>query len=297
MKFRILVIIFAIFIAFSANAKDKINIFTCEPEWKDLAKQIAKDNATYFSATNSNQDPHHIRAKPSLIAKIRKADLLICTGADLEIGWLPLLLEKASANLQEGRVGNIIATNYVKTIQKASKIDRSMGDVHPHGNPHIHLDPRNILIIAREIKNRLKEIDINEENHINYQNNYDNFVKKWQESIKKWQKEAINLRNINIISYHKSFSYLFKWLNINEIATLEPKPGLNPTPKHLKKILELTKNEKIKFIVRANYEQEYASNWVAKRSNIKQLTLPMTIDKNQDLFDLFDNIIYKLRSD
>tara|TARA_Y100000389_G_scaffold169836_1_gene176405 strand:- start:32650 stop:33534 length:885 start_codon:yes stop_codon:yes gene_type:complete len=294
MKFKILTMFFAIFVVFSASAKEKINIFTCEPEWKALAKEIANDHATYFSATNSNQDPHHVRAKPSLISKIRQADVLICTGAELEVGWLPLLLEKANSKLQEGKIGNITAANYVNTIQKPQKIDRSMGDVHPHGNPHIHLDPRNIILVAEEIKNRLQKID--NQNYQNYQNNYNNFVKKWQKSIKKWQKQTAKLNNINIISHHKSFSYLFKWLNINEITTLEPKPGINPTPKHLKNILELTKNKNIKFIIRATHEQEKAGNWLSKRSNIRQLSLPMTTDKDQSLFDLFNKIVKLLNS-
>ncbi|MDA7705322.1 zinc ABC transporter substrate-binding protein [Rickettsiales bacterium] len=292
MKLKILTIFFAIFTTFSSPALAKINIFTCEPEWRSLAQQIAGDNAIYFSATNSNQDPHHIRAKPSLIAKIIKADLLICTGADLEVGWLPLLLDKAKKDLQNGQIGNIMAANFVETIQKPKIIDRSMGDVHPHGNPHIHLDPKNILPIAKEIKNRLQKID--SKNQIIYQNNYNNFSQKWQKSIIKWQKKAKNLKNINIISHHRSFSYLFKWLNINEIATLEPKPGINPSPKHLKSIWELTKNTEIKFIIRANHEQKKASDWLHKRSQITTLSLPITIDKNQNLFDLFDNIIDNL---
>ena len=292
MKIKILII--TIFFSFSSYANEKAYIFTCEPEWKALADEIGGKNIESFSATNDKQDPHHIRAKPSLIAKIGKADLLICTGADLEIGWLPLLLEKGSREIQIGKIGNLMTTDFVETIEKPETIDRSDGDVHPHGNPHIHLDPYNILTIAGEINKRLKIID--PENAKNYQNNHDNFVRKWKKSIKILENKARKLKNIKIISHHKSFSYLFKWLNINEIATLEPKPGINPTPKYLKKILELVRNNNdIKYIIRAPHDRENASNWLAKKSNIKELALPFTNGKNNaNLFILFDNIILKL---
>jgi zinc/manganese transport system substrate-binding protein len=290
------ILIYTIFLSFTllSQANAKINIFTCEPEWKALAQEIATDNAIIFSATNSKQDPHHIRAKPSLIAKIRRADLLICSGAELEIGWLPILLEKAKSDLQKNAIGNIMVADYVKTIQKPTKLDRSLGDLHPYGNPHTHLNPNNILIIAKIIKERLQKIDIKNNNI--YQNNYDKFLKRWQKSMKKWQKEAKKLQNINIIAHHKSFSYLFQWLKINEIAHLEPKEGINPTIRHLKNILDLTKKEKIRFIIRASHEQEEASNWLSSKSGIATLILPFTVNESESLFDLFDNIIANLNN-
>ncbi len=286
-----LLVIIAILLPIKSQAK--INIFACEPEWQSLAKEIGKDYVKSYSATNARQDPHYIRAKPSLIAKIRKADLLICSGSDLEVGWLPILLSKAKVNVQIGQEGNLMASNFVPQIEKPEVLDRSMGDVHPQGNPHIHLDPYNILLVAKELNNRLKNID--PDNSHNYQKNYNNFVQKWKNSIKKWEKQALRLKGIKVLPYHKSFSYLFNWLKINEIVTLESKPGIAPTTKHLEKLLVLLNNEQIKFITLTPYDSKDASNWLNKKTKIKELTLPYTVGGNEnskDLFSLFDNIIF-----
>ena len=134
----------------SVGATAKFNIFACEPEWGALAKEITGNKAKIYVATGPNQDAHYIRAKPSLIAKIRIADLVFCTGASLEVGWLPLLLQRgASAEVQPGQPGYLMAADFVNTLEKPLVLDRSLGDIHPEGNPHIHLDPRNIVKLAK----------------------------------------------------------------------------------------------------------------------------------------------------
>lgn len=274
------------------KSQAKINIFACEPEWESLVKEIGMDHVKIFLATNAKQDPHYIKARPSLIAKIRKADLLICSGADLESGWLPLLLLKANKNIQPGKTGYFMASDFVDTIGKPISLDRSMGDVHANGNPHIHLNPYNILLVAQELTNRLKNID--PENSYDYQNNYDGFIVKWKRAIDQWEAKAAKLAGIKIISHHKSFSYLFDWLKITEIATLELKPGIAPTSHHLAELLILTKNEKISFIALTPYDPTKISNWMSNKANITTLILPYTVGGNNesyDLFSLFDNMI------
>lgn len=290
--------------ASASSPKAQVNIFACEPEWKSLSEEIGGKYIDAFSATTALQDPHYIRAKPSLIAKIRTADLLICSGSDLEIGWLPILLSRANSNVQTGNLGNLMASDFVDKIGKTKIVDRSMGDIHPHGNPHIHLNPHNILLVAKELNNRLKKIDPN--NSQSYQNNYDNFVSKWKNSITKWEAKASKLRNIKVLPHHKSFSYLIDWLNLNEVANLESKPGIAPTSKHLESLLILLKKEPVEFIIRTPFDPKDASNWIAKKTQIKsktkaetkaktkELVLPYTVGGNEqskDLFSLFDNII------
>jgi zinc/manganese transport system substrate-binding protein len=275
-----------------ASSLAKINIFACEPEWQSLSTEIGGDYVEAFSATSAQQDPHYIRAKPSLIAKIRKADLLICSGSDLEVGWLPILLSKASANIQVGKVGYLMASDFVTKIDKPKILDRSMGDVHPNGNPHIHLDPHNILLVAKELNNRLGKIDPN--NLQNYQRNYNNFVKKWKNSIQKWESMAPRLKGTKIVAHHKSFSYLLNWLELDELAILESKPGIAPTSSHLENLLIVLRKEPAKFIIRTPFDPKDASEWVSKKTGIKELILPFTVggDKeSKDLFTLFDSTI------
>ena len=164
-----------LFAATPANAA--VNIFACEPEWKSLAEEIGKENVDALSATSYRQDPHHVRAKPSLLANIRKADLIICSGAGLEVGWLPILMQKSASAKAE----TLIASNYVRVLEKPAKVDRSMGDVHPEGNPHIQLSPYNILLVGKELTARLEKI--NPENKEAYQENWQQFEKKWKSKI------------------------------------------------------------------------------------------------------------------
>jgi len=270
----------------------KVRVFACEPEWKSLSQEIGKNYVEVFSATSATQDPHYIRTKPSLISKIRKADLLICSGSDLEVGWLPILLSKAHKNIQIGKIGNLMASEFVPKIGKSKILDRSMGDIHPSGNPHIHLNPHNILLIARELNDRLKKIDPN--NSKNYQKNHDNFVSKWKNSIKLWEVRALKLKGIKIVVHHKSFSYLIDWLKLDEIATLESKPGIAPTSRHLESLLIALRKDPAKFIIKTPFDPEDASDWISRKTKIKDLILPYTVgeDKeNNNLFSLFDNTI------
>jgi zinc/manganese transport system substrate-binding protein len=274
------------------TAQAKVNIFACEPEWESLGMEIGGSYVKTFSATNAKQDPHYIRAKPSLIAKIRTADLIICSGSDLEVGWLPILLSKANKNIQIGKVGYLMASDFVPKIEKPEILDRSMGDIHPQGNPHIHLNPHNILLIAEELNNRLKKIDPS--NSKNYQNNYDNFTSKWSNSISIWEARALKLQGLKIAVHHKSFSYLIDWLKLDEVATLESKPGIAPTSSHLESLLISLRKEPVKFIIRTPYDPKDASNWVSKKTQIKELVLPYTVGGNEqsnDLLSLFDNTI------
>ena len=144
-------------------------------------KRFGGEKVKAISATHAKQDPHHIRARPSLIAKIRRADLIFCSGAGLEVGWLPILLQKANRTVQPGKLGYFIASEYTPVIDIPEKIDRSHGDVHPEGNPHIHLDPNNILLVAKELNRRLSLIDPGNKSY--YQKQYNNFINKWEKAL------------------------------------------------------------------------------------------------------------------
>jgi len=225
------IIAFLLLITIAGSVNAAIDIFACEPEWGALAEEIGGDRVNIYVATTAKQDPHLIEARPSLLAKSRKAELLFCTGADLELGWLPILLKKTgNPKIQPGKPGHLFAANYVKLEEVYEKVSRSMGDVHAKGNPHIHLDPRNMLPIAHELQNRL--ISIDPDNHDYYQQRLGSFDKRWRGALARWKEDSIELQGMPIVVHHRSWVYLEKWLGLKEVAALEPKPGIPPTSAH-----------------------------------------------------------------
>lgn len=292
----LLLIILGLVLATSANAKDKFDIFACEPEWASLAKEIGGDKIDVFTATNAYQDPHHVRAKPSLMVAMRKAEMVVCSGASLEVGWLPVLQEKVgSAGTMPGSDGYLLAANYVPMLERPLRLDRADGDIHPEGNPHVQLNPHNIALVASELTKRLKMLDSSNADF--YQANYDSFSKRWNNSIKRWEDEAARLRGMDVVVHHKSFSYLLDWLGMNEVGSLELKPGLPPTTSHLEGLLKVLKAHPAKMIIHSPYESEDASMWLSEKTGTKVVTLPFTVGGNNqsgDLFSMFDSTIQLL---
>jgi len=273
-----------------------LNIFACTPEWGALAKEVAGDKASIYVATNAMQDPHRIEARPSLIARARSADLVICTGAQLEIGWLPLVqTQSGNPKIQAGQPGNFEASRYVTMLEVPSSVDRSQGDIHPGGNPHIHLDPRNIAKIATALSERMAQLD--PPGAENYRARTKAFLERWQQAIARWEKEAAPLKGMPLIVYHKNLSYLIAWLGMRELGALEPKPGLPPTASHLSELLASLKREPAKAIALASYNDPRGGDWLSEHAGIPVVTMPFTVggnDKVTDLFSLFDDSIARL---
>ena len=278
----------------SLSAQAGLSIFACEPEWEALAQQLAPD-ASVFSATTAKQDPHHIQARPLLISKLRKANLAICSGASLEVGWLPALqLKAANPKVQNNQPGMFFADQQVETIDKHDHVDPTMGDVHPEGNPHLHLDPHRLKAIADELSQRMGVID--SENKNAYKARYKHFAENWAKNIQKWEKLAQPLKGMNVVAYHSSFNYLFEWLGIRMVGDLEPKPGLPPTSKHLESLLKMTKTTKVDAVIYASYQDEQGARWLGEKAGIPVIKLPFSVDKseNKTLDALFSNLIRKL---
>jgi len=277
-------------------AQADLDIFTCEPEWEALAKELGGDKVDVSSATNALQDPHYIQARPSLISKVRRADLLVCSGAQLEIGWLPMLLKKGNnPDVMPGSKGFLEASQFVKRLDIAESVDRSQGDVHPAGNPHIQTDPRNILLVAQVLSKRLAELD--PANADAYQQNMADFQKRWTAAIDGWDKRAAVLKGKRVIAHHKSWVYLETWLGLVEVATLEPLPGIPPTASHLASLLDQFGDKGADFIIRAPYQSDKPSEWLSERTGIPAVMLPSTVggtDQASDLFKWFDDIIDRL---
>jgi len=276
---------------------DAIEVFACEPEWASLVAEIAGDKATVTVATTAFQDPHRLQAKPSLIAAVRRADLVICTGADLEIGWLPLLLRRAgNPGIQVGKPGNFMAADHVRKLELPKLVDRSQGDIHPQGNPHVHLDPRNIRRIGAGLAKRLGEID--PANVAHYDARSKSFEDSWNRATMDWERRAANLAGLRLVSNHRSFSYLAAWLELEIVATLEPKPGIPASGTQLAALLEQLSPNPPVAVIRTPYANERPSKWLSDQLDIPEIELPYTIggsDNVTNLFELFEVSIAMLQ--
>lgn len=273
-----------------------LNVLACEPEWAALATELGGDKVKVSSATTALQDPHRIEARPSLIARTRNADLLACTGLELEVGWLPILLQQSgNPKIAPGQPGYFEAGNYVQRLEVPSRVDRSEGDVHAAGNPHIQQDPRNIAQVADALVKRLSEID--PANAAYYQSRHKDFAARWNAAMTKWAQQAAPLKGVAIVEHHKNMEYLIHWLGLRRVGTLEPKPGVEPSAAHLSGLLNQLQHQPAKMVIRAAYQDGRASQWLSEHAHIPAVVLPFTVggdDKAKDLFSVFDNTVQRL---
>jgi len=292
---RILLAIAAL-LALAAPAHAALRVFACEPEWGALTQAIGGSLVDVTVATSALQDPHQIQAKPSLIARMRNADLVVCTGAELEIGWLPVLMQQSgNAKVQPGQPGYFEASHSVRMLELPSSVDRSQGDVHAAGNPHIQTDPRNIALVAAALTARLAQVD--GAHAAEYQQRGADFSQKWQQAIAKWTAQAAPLKGVPVVSQHKGFAYLYDWLGIKEVAVLEPKPGVEPSASHLQNVLATLKATPARMVIYAAYQDSRPSDWMAQNASIPAVKIPFTVggtDQAKDLYSLYDDTVARL---
>jgi zinc/manganese transport system substrate-binding protein len=273
-----------------------LNVLACEPEWGALAQALGGDKVNVYNATTALQDPHRIEARPSLMARARSADLLLCSGSQLEIGWVPLLLtQSGNARIQPGAPGNLEASALVARLEIPSVVDRSLGDIHPGGNPHVHTDPRNIARVADALTQRLAQLD--PANAADYRARAASFGAAWQASIRRWELLAAPLKGVPVVVYHKDLSYFIHWLGLREVGSLEPMPGIPPTPAHLAELVEQMKRDPAKLILYSPYSDPRAAEFLSQRTGIPAVMVPYTVggtEKAKDLTGLFDDTIERL---
>jgi zinc/manganese transport system substrate-binding protein len=287
----------ALALSFAAvPAHAALRVLACEPEWGALTQELAGPLADVTVATTALQDPHQIQARPSLIARTRNADLLVCTGAELEVGWLPVLLQQSGNDrIQTGLPGNFAAADFVRKLEIPTQVDRAMGDVHAAGNPHIQTDPRNIAAVARALTVRLQQVDT--AHAADYAQRGAAFQQKWQQSLARWTAEAAPLRGLPVVSQHKGYVYLYDWLGLKEVAVLEPKPGVEPSAAHLQSVLATLKATPARMVLYSAYQDSRPSEWLAKNAGIPVVKMAFTVggsDAAKDLFGLFDDTVARL---
>ena len=276
-----------------ATADAEVRILACEPEWAALAEEIGGEDVVVHSATHGGQDAHYIRARPSLIAKVRRAKILFCSGADLEVGWLPVLMERGAGRIvQPGQPGHIMAADHVEVLERPEVLDRSLGDIHPGGNPHVHLDPGNIAVLARLLTERLEQIDPDRAEA--YRQRLASFQARWADAMADWRERTETLRGMKVVVHHKAWVYLLRWVELERVAVLERVSGIPPTASHLVEVLELVRNSGARAILRAPFEPEDASEWLSGKTGIPVVELPFTVGGSPeagDLFSLFDSTL------
>ncbi len=286
--------IFLLIATFPAFAE--VNIITSYPYIKDITEKIGKDKVKVMALANGNWDPHFIIPRPSMIAKSRKANLLIINGAQLEIGWLPQIIKQANnPEIQIGTKGLLDLSSYIKLIEVPSGISRAQGDVHPQGNPHFLLDPYNIPLISKAISDKLSQLD--SENSAFYKANYTNFTSQWALKLKEWDNKLKALKGVKVVEYHRLFDYFIGRFHLQFVIALEPLPGIPPTPRHLMEVIKTVKTENVKFIFQDVYHPDEAAKFVSQKTGVKVIIVPQDIGAIRevtDIFSLFDYIVNEL---
>ncbi|MES9946194.1 MAG: zinc ABC transporter substrate-binding protein [Candidatus Thiodiazotropha sp.] len=294
LNYRILLLSLAWGLSNSAMAA--LSVFACEPEWASLTQALGGDRVKVVSATTAHQDPHRIEARPSLIAKVRRADLLVCSGAELEIGWLPMLQRQAgNRKVLPGQIGYFEAAQQIQRLGIPDSLDRSMGDVHASGNPHVHLDPRRLQTIAIALSERLVRLDPSNRDY--FHQRLEDFSQRWQDALLRWQARAKPLRGTRMVVHHQDWEYLFDWLGIVKSGSLEPKPGLPTSSGHLAKLKNSLLQEPSLAIIHTHYQNPKAAKRLSQLTGIPAVELPYTVGGAEgvdDLFSLFEVTLDRL---
>jgi zinc/manganese transport system substrate-binding protein len=284
----------ALVLATPADAN--IRVLATTSDWGALATELGGNKVDVYTATTALQDVHRVDAKPSLIARARTADLLIATGAELEVGWLPVLLqESGNSRIQPGAPGYFEATSVLRLLDVPTSVDRSMGDIHPQGNPHVQLDPRNIAAVAKALTVRLAAIDPANAGYYTARGN--DFQARWQSAVARWTTSGAPLKGLAVVVIHRDQRYLSNWLGLVEVAAIEPKPGVPPSAGYLAGLVTRLTANPARLILRNAYNDPKAADWLAARTHAPVVVLPFSVGGSpeaKDLFGLFDDTLRRL---
>lgn len=275
-----------------------LKILATTTDWGSLTKELGGDRVDVYTATNALQDVHRVEARPSLVARARSADLVVATGAQLEIGWLPVLLqESGNARIRPGSPGYFEAAKFVRLLEVPSAVDRSMGDIHPEGNPHIHLNPHNVAAVAKALTERLTALDAAGASY--YASRATDFQSRWQSAMTRWESDGASLKGVPVVVIHRDQVYLCNWLGMREVAAIEPKPGIPPTASYLGQLVTRLGAAPPKMILKNAYNDGKAVNWLSERIHAPVVELPYSVGgtpEAKDLFGLYDDTLRRLRA-
>ena len=280
----------------SLPSQAEVRVLATTADWGALTQELGGERVDVYTATTAMQDVHRVEAKPSLVARARTADLLVANGAELEVGWLPVLLqESGNPKIRRGAPGYFEAASAVTLVEVPSKLDRAMGDIHPYGNPHIQLDPRNVAAVAKALTARLAATDPAGAEY--YAARGADFGRRWSEAMARWQARAAPLRGVPVVIMHRDQAYLCRWLGLKELAAIEPKPGVPPSAGYLGQLVAKLSAAPPKMILLNAYNDPKAAKWLSERVHAPAVVLPFSVGGSpaaKDLFGLYDDTIGKL---
>ena len=276
-----------------------LHVVSSIPTLGSLAKEVGSKRIEVESLGKGFQDPHFVEPKPSLMLVLNRADLLLHVGLELEIGWLPpLILGSRNPKIQPGELGYLDCSRAIPVLDiPTTKVDRSMGDIHPQGNPHYWLPPGNAKIIAREIAQRLVQLDPDGKSE--YEKNLAGFEARVDAKAKEWAAQAAKLKGVKVATYHKSWSYVSQWLGLQEVGYVEPKPGIPPDPQHLSRLISVMKQDGARLLLMEDFYNKSVASLVAEKAGAKLLDLPTDVGATpliKDWFSLVDTVVKALSS-
>ena len=292
---RLLFVLMLILVS-QAICRRPLHVAASYPYIADLVEKIGMRNVRVWALARGDYNPHVIIPRPSFIAHVRRADLLVISGAQLEIGWLPPILRQANnPYVQPGERGFLDLSRYVTLIDVPASVSREQGDIHPEGNPHFYLDPYNIPLLAKAIAEKLCEIDPSDAPY--YRSNLDEFVRQWNEKLKEWKEKMRPLERVAVVEYHKNYDYFLRRFGLPIVGTVEPLPGIPPTSKHIEQLESVLQNHRAQFILQDVYNPDDASCHLANKLGMKLIVLPHDVGavrEVDDIFSLFDEIVRRL---
>jgi len=282
-----LAVALALTVVHAPRAEARVRVVTTIETFADLARRVGGDLVDVQSLSRGSMDPHFVEAKPSLQVALNRADLLVHVGLELEIGWLPPLVVGArNPRIQVGQPGNLDASAQIPVLDlPTTRVDRSMGDIHPMGNPHYFIPPQSALIVAQEIAERLALLDA--AHAADYRKNLGAFQAEVGRRRVEWERRAAPLRGMKVATYHKSWSYVSQWVGLSEIGYVEPKPGIPPALSHLAQLVSQMKAQGARAVLVESFYSRKTAEEVARLSAARLVVLPSDVGARADIKDWF----------
>jgi zinc/manganese transport system substrate-binding protein len=296
MNLKKLMACFAALLTISMPARAELKVLATTADWGALVRELGGERVNVYTATNALQDVHQVDAKPSLVARVRSADLVVANGADLEAGWLPVLVqESGNTKIRPGSPGYFEAASAVRLLDVPAAVDRAAGDIHALGNPHLHLDPHNVAAVAGALTERLATID--PKNAGEYRARGADFQARWTQAIARWEAQAATLADLPVVVIHTDQRYLCRWLRLKQVAAIEPKPGVPPSAGYLAQLVGSLTASPPRMILHNAYNDPKAAGWLSQKVGAPVVTLPFSVGgtpEASDLFRLFDDTVGRL---
>ncbi|MBK7860899.1 MAG: zinc ABC transporter substrate-binding protein [Archangiaceae bacterium] len=292
-----IVVLLAAVLSTAALADEPLHVVTTIETFADLARRVGGDKVQVETLSHGYQDPHFVEARPNLMVTLHQADLLVRVGMDLEIGWLPPLVNGSrNDRVQRGQAGDLDCSQFIDPLDvPTAKVDRSQGDIHPMGNPHYWLPPVNAVRIAKGISGRLAQLRPADKAYFDAQ--LQKFVAELKARAPQWEAQARKLSGVKVVTYHKSWSYVTRWLNLDEQGYIENRPGIAPSPDHLATLIALMKEQKVAKVIVEDFYNRSIADMVAEKAGARVVAAPSDVGARpaiKSYLDLVDALLTEL---